>query len=83
VDTVIVAAGVSALQPLMALAGVEATATSFNPPEASKAGIQNAVDVTAAALRGNYIGPLVAAITFVRNRIPIHRAKPYPVENTR
>ncbi|KAG6816571.1 hypothetical protein H0H87_004931 [Tephrocybe sp. NHM501043] len=67
VDTVIVAAGVSALQPLMTVAGVEAYAggTSFTPSQASVEGIQRAVDVSIAATRGNYIGPLVAAITFI------------------
>lgn len=67
VDTVIVAAGVSALQPLMAVAGVEAHGSTFTPAKADKAGIQKAVDVTAAATRGNYVGPLVSAITFVRS----------------
>ncbi|KAG6823859.1 hypothetical protein H0H93_002925, partial [Arthromyces matolae] len=67
VDTLIVAAGVSALQPLMAVAGVEADAsgTSFTPSQASLEGIQRAVDVSSAATRGNYTGPLVAAVTFI------------------
>lgn len=65
VDTVIVAAGVSALQPLMAVAGVTTDGFKFTPPQASKAGIENAVHTTAAATRGNYIGPLVAALTFI------------------
>ncbi|KAG6916969.1 hypothetical protein DXG01_004397 [Tephrocybe rancida] len=67
VDTVIVAAGVSALQPLMAVAGVEADTdgSSFSPSEASAEGIQRAVDVSMAATRGNYTGPLVAAVTFI------------------
>ena len=60
-DTLAVVAGVSALQPLMVLAGVEdATSTS------SAAGIQHTADIAAAALTGNYTGPLVAAVTFVR-----------------
>ncbi|GLB36820.1 putative oxidation-reduction process [Lyophyllum shimeji] len=67
VDTVIVAAGVSALQPLMAVAGLEAHSkgSKFVPPKATKTGIQRAVDVSVAATRGNYVGPLVAAITFI------------------
>jgi len=65
VDTIIVAAGVSALQPLMAVAGVEVHGSGFKPAQASRAGIQEAVDVGLAATRGNYIGPLVAAITFI------------------
>ena len=66
VDTVIVAAGVSALQPLMAVAGVQAVGSKFMPAQASKEGIQEAVDITTAATKGNYVGPLVSAITFVR-----------------
>ncbi|KAG6840332.1 hypothetical protein C0991_007414 [Blastosporella zonata] len=66
VDTVVVAAGVSALQPLMAVAGVEAVAgDSFSPSQASAEGIQRAVSISEAATRGNYTGPLIAAITFI------------------
>ncbi|KAG5640680.1 hypothetical protein DXG03_007544 [Asterophora parasitica] len=67
VDTVVVAAGVSALQPLMAVAGVESHSggASFTPPQASAESIQKAVDISAAATRGNYVGPLVSAITFI------------------
>jgi NAD(P)-dependent dehydrogenase (short-subunit alcohol dehydrogenase family) len=67
VDTIIVAAGVSALQPLMAVAGVKADGTKFTPQQATKDGIREAVNVTTAATRSNYLGPLVAAITFVRS----------------
>lgn len=49
----------------MAVAGVNARGSQFIPTKATKAGIQKAVDITAAATRGNYVGPLVAAITFV------------------
>ncbi|KAJ7088436.1 hypothetical protein B0H15DRAFT_290955 [Mycena belliarum] len=57
-DTMIVAAGVSALRPLMEVAG----ATSGNVgPE----GIQHVVNVAGLATRGNYVGPLVAAVTFI------------------
>ncbi|KAG6885236.1 hypothetical protein C0993_004530 [Termitomyces sp. T159_Od127] len=67
VDTLIVTAGVSALQPLMAVAGVEANpgGTSFKPSQASIDGIKRAMDISAAAIRGNYTGPLVAAVTFI------------------
>ncbi|KAG6824186.1 hypothetical protein H0H92_007744 [Tricholoma furcatifolium] len=67
VDTIIVAAGVSALQPLMAVAGVEADAggASFTPSQASEESLQRAVDISGAAARGNYTGPLVTAITFI------------------
>ncbi|KAF8168547.1 hypothetical protein B0H34DRAFT_793129 [Crassisporium funariophilum] len=62
-DTLIVAAGVSALQPLMTVAGVEAKSGVLE--HATIEGIQRAADVSAAAIRGNYTGPLVAAVTFV------------------
>jgi hypothetical protein len=67
VDTLIVAAGVSALQPLMSVAGVEVHGKEFTPTQPTKDGIKKAVEITAAATRGNYVGPLVAAITFVRS----------------
>lgn len=63
-DTLVVAAGVSALQPLMAVAGVEATRDN-QLKDATKEGIQHTINVAAAATRGNYVGPLLAAITFV------------------
>ncbi|KAF8654630.1 hypothetical protein AX16_003511 [Volvariella volvacea WC 439] len=65
VDTMIVAAGVSALRPLLSVAGVEVAGNTFSPSEASKEGIQHTVDVANAALKGNYIGPLVSAVTFI------------------
>lgn len=49
----------------MAVAGVDADGSKFNPAQATKEGIQEAVDITTVAMRGNYVGPLVAAITFV------------------
>ena len=64
----IVAAGVSALQPLMTVA-LGAGQTESLPPQASAAGIQRTADVAAAATAGNYVGPLIAAVTFVR-RLP-------------
>lgn len=60
VDTVIVCAGVSALLPLLEVAGV-----TGNGDQATADGVQHAVDVSNAALRGNYTGPLVSAVTFV------------------
>lgn len=63
VDTVLVCAGVSALRPLLDVAGVSAKGEL-----ATQGGIQHAVDVSNAALRGNYTGPLVSAVTFVRLR---------------
>ncbi|KAJ7268632.1 hypothetical protein C8J57DRAFT_1613007, partial [Mycena rebaudengoi] len=69
IDTVIVAAGVSALRALMEVAGVELSKDiKAAIPDASAEGIQRAVDVAALATRGNYVGPLVAAVTFARPR---------------
>lgn len=53
----------------MAVAGVEANSdgTSFTPSQASIDGIKRALDISAAATRGNYTGPLIAALTFVRD----------------
>lgn len=69
-DTLIVAAGVSALKPLLSVAGLESTRVrgqpeEFNPPQADGEAIQKVIDVTAAATKGNYVGPLIAAVTFV------------------
>ena len=58
-DTVHVCAGVSALQPVMALTGAE------GDEDAAGKGIQDAVDVAARAVQGNLFGPMVAALTFV------------------
>jgi short-subunit dehydrogenase len=51
----------------MAVAGVKADGTNFTPRQATKDGIREAVDITTAATRSNYLGPLVTAITFVRS----------------
>ncbi|KAJ7870744.1 hypothetical protein B0H14DRAFT_236327 [Mycena olivaceomarginata] len=58
IDTMIVAAGVSALRPLMEVTGVDSG-------DVGKEGIQRVVDVVALATRGNYVGPLIAAVTFI------------------
>ena len=65
-DTLVVAAGVSALQPLMAIAGVDTEGVNTSVGQATKEGIQRVADVAAAATRGNYVGPLISAVTFVR-----------------
>ena len=67
-DTLIVTAGVSALQPLMAVAGVETEGPDSTLGQASAEGIQYTVDVATKATAGNYFGPLVAAVTFVRSQ---------------
>ncbi|KAF4623421.1 hypothetical protein D9613_001376 [Agrocybe pediades] len=63
-DTLVVAAGVSALQPLLAVAGVEAE-RGVDLRVTSKEGIEKAAKVAGAAVQGNYIGPLIAAVTFI------------------
>lgn len=65
-DTVHVCAGVSALQPVMALTGERAKGE-----DAGAEGIQGAVDVTAKAVQGNLYGPMVAALTFVSLGVPM------------
>lgn len=66
IDTLIITAGVSALQPLMKVAGVTATKDGLSPPHATAEAINHAVGVAKAALDGNFFGPYIAAITFVR-----------------
>jgi len=63
VDTLIVAAGVSALKPLMAVAGLEEDTHAVE--DASRDGMQHAVDIASAALKANYFGPLVSAISLI------------------
>lgn len=65
-DTLILTAGVSALQPLMSVAGVDMSAPDIVGSQASPEGIQHAVNAATAAVNGNFIGPYIAAITFVR-----------------
>ncbi|KAI1137641.1 NAD(P)-binding protein [Hypoxylon sp. FL0543] len=60
-DTLCVCAGVSAVQPVMRLAGVDPGEND----DASLAGIQHAVEIAARATQGNVYGPLVAALTFI------------------
>lgn len=69
-DTLVVCAGVSALRPLLELAGLESKDGKVSPPQASTEGVQHTVDVAHAAIRGNYIGPLVCAVTFVSSLAP-------------
>ncbi|KAI2605283.1 NAD(P)-binding protein [Hypoxylon fragiforme] len=60
-DTLYVCAGVSAVQPVMSLAGIG----PGKDEDASASGIQNALDITARATQGNVYGPLVAAVAFI------------------
>ncbi|KAI4866488.1 NAD(P)-binding protein [Hypoxylon rubiginosum] len=60
-DSLHICAGVSAVQPVMNLAGVKPGENH----DAGTADIQRAVDVVTAATQGNVYGPLVAAVTFI------------------
>ncbi len=65
VDTLIICAGVSALRPLLEVAGLEKVGGVFVPPKVDASGVQRTVAAANAAMQGNYIGPLVCAVTFV------------------
>ncbi|KAI0172990.1 NAD(P)-binding protein [Hypoxylon sp. FL1284] len=60
-DSLHVCAGVSAVQPVMNLAGLSPSAGD----DADTAGIQRAVGTVTKAMQGNFYGPLVAAVTFI------------------
>ncbi|TFK93989.1 NAD(P)-binding protein [Polyporus arcularius HHB13444] len=65
VDTLIICAGVSALRPLLEVAGLEKVGGVFVPPKVDASGVQRTVAAANAAMQGNYIGPLVCAVTFI------------------
>ena len=60
-DTLIVAAGVSALRPVLEIAGVDGPSVTQPTVE----GIQKVEDVAMAAIKGNYLGPLLSVVTMV------------------
>ena len=60
----IVAAGVSSLQPLLSVANLK-----HDSDHVELEGVQRVVEVAQAALHSNFIGPLVSATTFVREPI--------------
>ncbi|KAF9491629.1 NAD(P)-binding protein [Pleurotus eryngii] len=60
IDTLVVAAGVSALQPLMKVAGVDDL-----DADATSEGIALSVETAKKAMNGNYFGPLGAAVAFI------------------
>ncbi|KAF8525211.1 hypothetical protein BU17DRAFT_42128 [Hysterangium stoloniferum] len=63
IDTVIVSAGVSALSPLLAIAGEDPRAVSTSGPNLE--GLTRVRDVSSAAFQGNFMGPLLSAVAFV------------------
>ncbi|KAH9018342.1 hypothetical protein EDB84DRAFT_1403913 [Lactarius hengduanensis] len=60
-DTLVVSAGVSALRPVLEIAGV--SGVSAAQPGAD--GVQRVADVALAAIKGNYIGPLLSVVTMI------------------
>ncbi|THH26737.1 hypothetical protein EUX98_g7452 [Antrodiella citrinella] len=70
IDTVIVCAGVSAIQPLLANAGLENASSAKSTAQASAEDMQKAVDLVNAAAKGNFTGPLVAALAFFSSSSP-------------
>ncbi|KAI1841493.1 hypothetical protein JX265_009940 [Neoarthrinium moseri] len=59
-DTLQICAGVSALQPVMALTGVQSA-----EEDATSDGIRTAVAIGGRAIKGNFDGPFISALTFV------------------
>ena len=74
-DTLLVSAGASALQPLVT--GVANTPRddkgNFGPNVPTKANVSKAKDVASKAMSANFIGPLVTAVSFVSS-VPEERA---------
>ncbi|KAH9170314.1 hypothetical protein EDB89DRAFT_1888100 [Lactarius sanguifluus] len=60
-DTLVVSAGVSALRPVLEIAGV----SGVSAVQPSADGVQRVADVALAAIKGNYIGPLLSVVTMI------------------
>lgn len=59
IDTLIITAGVSALQPLMTVAGVTASKDGLSLPHATAEATNHAVSVAKTAINGNFLGPYI------------------------
>ncbi|KAI0401201.1 short chain dehydrogenase [Xylaria palmicola] len=59
-DTLHICAGVSAVQPLMALTGVKSS-----DEDPGVAGVERAAEIASRATQSNFVGPLIAALTFI------------------
>jgi NAD(P)-dependent dehydrogenase (short-subunit alcohol dehydrogenase family) len=59
-DTMHVCAGVSAVQPVMALTGIRSS-----NEDAPVTGIQRAAEMAGLTTQGNFVGPLMAALAFI------------------
>jgi hypothetical protein len=66
VDTIIIAAGVSAVRPFMALAGADAAAKGDALAHPSFDCLKKGKESVMEATSGNFIGPLVSALILVR-----------------
>ncbi|KIY50049.1 NAD(P)-binding protein [Fistulina hepatica ATCC 64428] len=70
-DTLVVAAGVSATLPLLSIAGIDISRDMqgdrriFTPASISAQNVTHVADVAEKALHSNYIGPLVSAVTYI------------------
>jgi hypothetical protein len=58
----VVSAGVSALRPVLEIADVSGVSAEAQP---SVDGVQRVADVALAAIKGNYVGPLLSVVTMV------------------
>ena len=56
----------------IATSGVDTDGDNTSVKQATKEGIQRIADVAAAATRGNYVGPLISAATFVSILYNLH-----------
>ncbi|KIY67656.1 hypothetical protein CYLTODRAFT_352707, partial [Cylindrobasidium torrendii FP15055 ss-10] len=63
-DTIILSAGVSALKPILGIAGADPE-HSRELADIDKDGVQRTLDATEAATRANYYGPLVVVTAFL------------------
>ncbi|KAI0788200.1 hypothetical protein C8Q74DRAFT_1315843 [Fomes fomentarius] len=64
-DTLVVCAGVPTFLPFFELAGVESCGHSLAPPQTDKLAIGRIGDMVTAVTRTNYMGPVMAAATFI------------------
>ncbi|KAI0750016.1 NAD-P-binding protein, partial [Daedaleopsis nitida] len=64
-DTLVVCAGVPTFLPFCELAGLTAHGRSFTPSQADAGAIRRAVNIIDSVTRTNYIGPAIAAATFI------------------
>ena len=72
VDTAVVSAGALTIHPLFTIVGARgASKNDADAPEPDD--VQRVADVALSASKGNFIGPLVTAVTMVRLEISAHR----------